>query len=127
LLKIFTGPLSGESSLSSIPIIFWFGLLIVSWISWMFWVRIFLHFAFSLIVGSKFSMLSSVPEIVNSISCILLMVLVSMAPDLFPGVSISRVVSLCYFISLLFLLSLLDPGWFCSIPLPVWLCFHVIL
>jgi hypothetical protein len=36
LLKIFTGPLSWESSLSSIPIILKVGLLIVSWISWIF-------------------------------------------------------------------------------------------
>jgi hypothetical protein len=47
LLKIFTGPLSWESSLSSIPIILRFGLHIVSWISWMFLVRIFLPFTFS--------------------------------------------------------------------------------
>jgi hypothetical protein len=33
LLKIFTGLLSWKSSLSSIPIILRFGLLIVSWIS----------------------------------------------------------------------------------------------
>ena len=63
LLKIFTGPLSWESLLSSIPIILRFGLLIVSWISWMFWVRSFLHFAFSLTVVSMFSMGSSIPEI----------------------------------------------------------------
>jgi hypothetical protein len=36
LLKIFTGPLSRESLLSSIPIILSFGHLIVFWISWMF-------------------------------------------------------------------------------------------
>jgi hypothetical protein len=36
LLKVFTGPLTWESSLSSIHIIFRFGLLIVFWISWMF-------------------------------------------------------------------------------------------
>jgi hypothetical protein len=33
-LKIFTGHLSWESFLSSIPIIFRFALLIVPWISW---------------------------------------------------------------------------------------------
>jgi hypothetical protein len=49
LLKIFIGPLSWESLLSSIPIILRLGLLIVSWISWMFWVRSFLLFAFSLL------------------------------------------------------------------------------
>ena len=44
LLKIFTDLLSWESSLSSIPTILRFGILIVSWISWMFWVRSFLIF-----------------------------------------------------------------------------------
>jgi hypothetical protein len=36
LLKIFTVPLNWESLISSISIILRFGLLIVSWISWMF-------------------------------------------------------------------------------------------
>jgi len=71
LLKIFTGPLSWKSSLTSIPMILRFGLLVVFWISWMFWVRSFLHFAFSLIVVPMFSMESSAPEIFSSISCIL--------------------------------------------------------
>ena len=66
LLKIFTGPLSWKSLLSSIPIILRFGLLIVSLISWMFWVRTFLHFAFSLTVVSLFSMISSSSEILLS-------------------------------------------------------------
>jgi hypothetical protein len=71
LWKRFTGPLSWESSLSSIPIILRILLLIVSWISWMFWVRSF----FSLIVVSMFSMVSSPPEILSPISCILLVML----------------------------------------------------
>jgi hypothetical protein len=68
LLKMFTGPLSWESLLSSQPIILRFGLLIVSWISWTFCVRIFLHITFSLIVVSLFSMVASAPEILSYIS-----------------------------------------------------------
>jgi hypothetical protein len=70
LLGIFTGPLSWEYLLSSIPIILRCGLLIVSQLSWMFWVS-FLPFVFSLTVVSMFSMVSSASESLFSISCIL--------------------------------------------------------
>jgi hypothetical protein len=124
-LKIFTGPLSWEPSFSSIPIMHTFGLLILSWISWMFWVRSFLHFAFSLTVvlifflwyllHLRFSLLSLVLFWLYLHLWLLISFLGFISPGYFPSV-----------ISLLFLLPFSDPGRFCSITSPVCLCFLVI-
>ena len=125
LLKIFAGPLSWKYSFSSIPIILKFGLLIVSWISWMFWVRSFCFWGFLWLLCQcflwyflplRFSLLS----LIFCWWCLHLWLLISLLGFLSPELS-------SFVISLLFLLPFLDHGWFCSIPSPVSLCFPVIL
>ena len=110
-----------QSSPSSLPVILMFVLFIVFQISWMFCVRRFLDLTSSLTNTS----ISSVPNILFSISCILLMMLTSVISYLSPRFSISRFASICA--SLLFPLPFLGPGLLYSIPSPVWLCFPLFL
>jgi hypothetical protein len=82
LLKIFSGPLRWESSFS-IPIFCRSGLFIVSQFSWMFCIRNFLEI-FSLTDVSVSSIVSSMPEILFSVSCVLLIMLASVIPVILP-------------------------------------------
>jgi hypothetical protein len=68
---------------------------------------------------SMSSMVPSIPEILSSISCILLVMLVFVTPDLFLRFSISRVASICD----LLIVSILIFRHFCSSRSPVLLGF----
>ena len=94
---MFSSLLNQQSLPFSVPITHRFGLFIVSQLSWMFSVRNFVHFAFSLTDVSIFSMVSSTPEILTSISCILFMMLISVVPVIFPKLSSTRVACIYVF------------------------------
>jgi hypothetical protein len=85
---------SWDSSPSSIPIILRLDLFVVSTFSSMFCVRNFLALTFSLTHAPISSIVLSMSEILSSISCILLVMLASVFPVLFPRF---------YFLSLCFL------------------------
>ena len=113
LLKIFSGPLTLDSSPFFISIILGFGLFTVSQISWMFCVRNFFDSTFFLTDESIYSNISSRPERLSSISCILLVNLASVFPVYIPKIFISRIHSV-----LLFPLSGLEK--FYLFPSTIW-------
>ena len=109
LLKMFVGSLSWESSLSSIPIIF----QVQSFHNILFSDRGFLFFCIFLYYGVDVFYGIVDAEILSSVSCILLVMLASVIPDLFsrfpsPGLTL-------FVFSLISLFPFLDPGQFCSI------------
>lgn len=61
----------------------------------MFYVRKYLDLEFSVTEVSISSIIYSMPEILSSISYILLVMLASVVSDLFPRLSISRIASVC--------------------------------
>ena len=76
----------------------------LSKISWMFCVRNFIHFAYSLTSVS----VSSMPEILSSISCILLMMLASVIPVLFSRFSTPRIALFVIYLLFLFPFQVLE-------------------
>jgi hypothetical protein len=76
LLKIFSGSWNWDSSPPSIPRRL--GLFMISQISWLFCVRNFLTLTFSLTDVSVSSTVSSILEMLSSISCTLLRMLTSL-------------------------------------------------
>lgn len=90
--------MSYNSSLFSILISHRFDLFIVSKFSWMSYVRIFFFgLTFSLTDASTYSLVSSMHEILASISYILLLKLTSLVPVWISKYFISRFLSFCVF------------------------------
>jgi hypothetical protein len=89
-MKISSGNWNWDSLPSCITLTFRLDLFIVSQSSWMLPVRNYLDLKFSLTVGSISSFVYSTPEILSSISYILLVMHVTI---LFPWFSFSRVPS----------------------------------
>ena len=75
---------------------------LISWIFFVVVVRHFLDLAFSLTDITISSMASSMPEILSSTSCVLLVMFAAIVPLLFPRFSISWVASF-YVISITFI------------------------
>ena len=115
LLKVFSGPSGWGSSLSSIPMILRFAPFTLSQISWMAYVRNFLHLTFSLTNVFIYSIDSSLPEILSLSSSVLLVTLASVVPFQIPKVFLFRFPQFVFSLLLLFaVLGLEQFYWFPS-------------
>lgn len=104
-MKIFSEPLSWDSSLHSAPTVLGFGLFMDSQIAWMFCVRKFLDLIFSLTDVSISSTMSSMPEILTYLPGIQFVRLASVVPVPIPKLLLPEFLRFMFSLLLLFLFS----------------------
>jgi hypothetical protein len=121
-LKTFSGPLSWESLFSSILIILRYGFFpLYPEFLGCFGLGVFYVLNFHLLLCQF--LLGIFYTWDSQISCILLVILTSIIPDLFPRLCISRFASICVFF--IVSTSKLGLGSLYSIPSPDYLCFPI--